>query len=138
MMPRIGRMLESALTVADVGRSIRFYSNLFGFPAMTADENFAALNVSGGQVLLLFQEGTTAAAKIRNGEVIPGHDASGVFHLAFGIEKEELPAWVERLQQNGVSIESAVHWERGGESVYFRDPDGHLLELATRGTWPNY
>ena len=29
-------------------------------------------------------------------------------------------------------------WERGGRSLYFRDPDQHLLELATPGTWPIY
>ena len=33
---------------------------------------------------------------------------------------------------------AAPKWPRGGESVYFRDPDGHLLELATPGLWPGY
>jgi len=27
---------------------------------------------------------------------------------------------------------------RGGHSIYFRDPDGHLLELATPGLWAIY
>jgi catechol 2,3-dioxygenase-like lactoylglutathione lyase family enzyme len=31
-----------------------------------------------------------------------------------------------------------VRWPRGGESIYFRDPDGHLVELATPGLWDNY
>ncbi len=137
-MPRLTCLLESALYVANVGRSIRFYSELFGFPAMVADEKFAALNAAGGQVLLLFELGSTAQPKIRNGEVIPGHDGAGTSHLAFGVEREELPAWTERLHNAGVAIESRVHWDLGGESIYFRDPDGHLLELATRGTWPNY
>ncbi|HWQ03343.1 MAG TPA: glyoxalase, partial [Candidatus Nitrosotenuis sp.] len=26
----------------------------------------------------------------------------------------------------------------GGRSIYFRDPDGHSLELVTPGVWPNY
>ena len=29
-------------------------------------------------------------------------------------------------------------WSRGGRSIYFRDPDGHLLELATPGLWAVY
>ena len=31
-----------------------------------------------------------------------------------------------------------MKWPRGGESLYFRDPDGHLVELATPGLWANY
>jgi catechol 2,3-dioxygenase-like lactoylglutathione lyase family enzyme len=31
-----------------------------------------------------------------------------------------------------------VGWPRGGRSVYFRDPDGHSVELATPGLWETY
>jgi hypothetical protein len=31
-----------------------------------------------------------------------------------------------------------VVWPEGSTSIYFRDPDGHLLELVTPGLWPNY
>ena len=31
-----------------------------------------------------------------------------------------------------------MNWERGGQSIYFRDPDGHLVELATPGIWAIY
>jgi catechol 2,3-dioxygenase-like lactoylglutathione lyase family enzyme len=37
-----------------------------------------------------------------------------------------------------VNIESRVKWPRGGESIYFRDPDDHLVELVTPGTWAIY
>ena len=33
---------------------------------------------------------------------------------------------------------AALYTKMGGESLYFRDPDGHLLELVTPGLWPNY
>ena len=38
----------------------------------------------------------------------------------------------------GIAIEGRTKWPRGGESIYFRDPDGHLIEPATLGLWPGY
>jgi catechol 2,3-dioxygenase-like lactoylglutathione lyase family enzyme len=38
----------------------------------------------------------------------------------------------------GIAIEGRTNWRRGGISIYFRDPDGHLLELATPGLWPGH
>ena len=46
--------------------------------------------------------------------------------------------WRHCLAQNDVAIESRVDWPRGGASLYFRDPDGHLLELITPGCWAIY
>ena len=46
--------------------------------------------------------------------------------------------WEAQLADAGVAIEGRTKWPRGGESIYFRDPDGHLVELATPGLWPGY
>ena len=46
--------------------------------------------------------------------------------------------WEKHLAARGVAIEGATTWSRGGRSIYFRDPDGHLLELATPGLWSVY
>jgi len=50
----------------------------------------------------------------------------------------QLEAWEKHLEENGIAIESKVRWERGGQSLYFRDPDGNLVELATPGLWATY
>jgi catechol 2,3-dioxygenase-like lactoylglutathione lyase family enzyme len=49
-----------------------------------------------------------------------------------------VPKWEERLASHNVAIEGRMNWELGGQSIYFRDPDGHLVELATPGIWAIY
>jgi catechol 2,3-dioxygenase-like lactoylglutathione lyase family enzyme len=58
--------------------------------------------------------------------------------MAFAIAKDTLPDWRICLSENNVPIESELVTDRGGTSVYFRDPDNHLIELATPGIWPTY
>jgi catechol 2,3-dioxygenase-like lactoylglutathione lyase family enzyme len=136
--PRVTRVLETCLHVEDVERSTRFYEDLFGFVRMIGDARFCALNVASGSVLLLFLRGGTLEPVRVPGGLIPPHDGSGHLHFAFAIPAEDLAAWESRLTASNISIESRVGWPGGGTSLYFRDPDQHLVELATPGIWPNY
>src|SRR5262252_8518515 len=101
---------------------------------MVQDERICALNVAPGHVLLLFRKGGSTDP----GSQFPTHDGDGNLHFAFAVDKSELQPWEERLAAAGVGIESRKDWPLGGRSIYFRDPDGHLGELATPGTWANY
>jgi catechol 2,3-dioxygenase-like lactoylglutathione lyase family enzyme len=58
--------------------------------------------------------------------------------MGFAISAEELSAWEDRLRERQIPISSKVIWPRGGTSIYFQDPDGHVLELATPGLWATY
>jgi catechol 2,3-dioxygenase-like lactoylglutathione lyase family enzyme len=137
--PTLDGVLETALTVEDVARAIRFYVGIFGFEVMVESERLGSLNVKPAQVLLLFQRGGSVNDIQLPGGILPGGmDAQGRSHMAFAIPAAEFEAWRHWLVQNEVAIESTVHWERGGTSLYFRDPDGNLLELATPGLWANY
>ena len=137
--PPLSGVLETALIVEDVERATRFYKELFGFTVLTQSERLCSLNVKPAQVLLLFQRGGSLDDIRLPGGVIPGGmDAQGSSHMAFAIEAEHLETWRHWLEVNAVAIESTVQWERGGTSLYFRDPDGNLLELATPGVWANY
>lgn len=89
-------------------------------------------------MLLLFRRGGSASQQETPGGVIPGHDGHGPLHVAFSIEDDALQTWIDRLAGEGVALESRMEWPLGGTSVYFRDPDGHLLELVTRRVWPTY
>jgi catechol 2,3-dioxygenase-like lactoylglutathione lyase family enzyme len=145
-MTSVSRLLETALYVDDLDRACEFYRGVLGLGptvAAAADNEtqsrvFRPLHIPGGQVLLLFAKGATATTAVLPGGTIPPHDGNGRLHLAFAISASELDAWRERLQSHGVAIEGEVVWPRGGTSLYFRDPDGHLVELATPGLWTTY
>ncbi len=137
--PALSGVLETALVVEDVARATRFYRELFGFGVLVQTERLCALSVKPAQVLLLFQRGGSLDDIQLPGGTLPGGmDAQGRSHMAFAIAAEQLEAWAQWLKQKTVAIESTLRWERGGMSLYFRDPDGNLLELATPGVWANY
>ena len=137
-VPRVNGVLETCLYVQNVEQAATFYEKLFGFRRMQSDERFCALDVAGRSVLLLFRRGSTLTPIAVPGGLIPPHDGAGQLHFALAIPAEELPTWEQRLARAGIAVESRVHWERGGQSIYFRDPDNHLVELVTPGTWPIY
>jgi catechol 2,3-dioxygenase-like lactoylglutathione lyase family enzyme len=132
-------MLEYGLYVQDVSRSSAFYQDLFGFPVLVSQERIAALDVGSQQVLLLFKQGASSEPMtVPEGGVLPPHDGEGTSHFAFAIEESDLQQWKLWLREHDVEVESEIQWERGGRSLYFRDPDGHLLEIATPGVWETY
>lgn len=135
-MPKVIGVLETGLYVENVERAAKFYEDVFGFERMVSDDRFCAFAVARGSVLLLFKRGGTTQPTTLLGGVLPPHDGSGQTHFAFSIERNELEPWVNTLNQKNVEIESRVTWPRGGQSIYFRDPDRNLLELATPGVWP--
>jgi catechol 2,3-dioxygenase-like lactoylglutathione lyase family enzyme len=130
--PRTDGILESSLYVSDVPRSVRFYENLFGFRVILEfGERGCAIQAGARQVLLLFKKGASRGIQ-------SPHDGDGELHIAFAIASDELATWESWLQTKGIAVEEKRKWELGGWSLYFRDPDRHLVELATPGTWPVY
>ena len=138
MIPALSGVLETSLYVDDVGRAAEFYRSLFGFEILVQDQRFCGMSVAGKQVLLLFRKGSSTTITAVPGGNIPPHDGAGELHLAFSVPAAELAGWEARLAALDVLIESRVVWERGGQSVYFRDPDRNLVELVTPGCWQIY
>jgi catechol 2,3-dioxygenase-like lactoylglutathione lyase family enzyme len=134
---RVHGIVETCINVTEIDRAREFYQSLFNFEAMVSDERFCALR-AGPDVLLLFTQGGSNDPVAIPGGIIPPHGTRGPGHLAFAISSDALETWRTRLHDCGIKLESEVLWERGGASLYFRDPDANLLELATPGVWPNY
>ncbi len=132
-------VLETSLYVEDISRAAAFWEGVMGLtPLVPGDGRFAAYDAGKSTVLLLFARGATLETVHMPGGTIPPHDGAGRLHVAFAVAAEELPDWEARLAQAAIEIEGRATWPRGGRSIYFRDPDGHLVELATPGLWPTY
>jgi catechol 2,3-dioxygenase-like lactoylglutathione lyase family enzyme len=137
-MPTVTRILETALYADDLASLAAFYRDVIGLDVLVDDSRLVAMGAGQGTVLLLFRRGAATAGAAIPGGFIPPHDGEGPQHLAFAIPSADLAEWTARLEERGVAIESRVRWPRGGQSIYFRDPAGHSVELATPGTWETY
>jgi catechol 2,3-dioxygenase-like lactoylglutathione lyase family enzyme len=130
--PTTDGLLESSLYVADLAASIEFYRRIFGFRVISDfGRRGCAMQAGDRQVLLLFKKGGSLGIETP-------HDGDGELHLAFAIAAAELASWEAWLAENQIAVEEKRTWERGGQSLYFRDPDRHLLEVATPGVWSIY
>lgn len=136
--PPIDGLLETALYVEDMARSATFFRDVLGLRVMFESERLIAFDAGRQGVLLVFARGKSTADMASESGIVPGHDGRGPLHMAFAIAAERYDAWRAHLASAGVTMRGEMRWPRGGRSLYFEDPDGHVLELATPGLWPTY
>ncbi len=137
-MPALLGILETVLYVDDFAPTCAFYEQVLGLNSVYRDQRLCAYDVGGRGVLLLFLRGHSLQTVQLPGGTIPPHDGHGPVHIAFSIAAADRADWAARLKEAEIEIEGRTKWPRGGESIYFRDPDGHLVELATPGLWRGY
>jgi catechol 2,3-dioxygenase-like lactoylglutathione lyase family enzyme len=133
--PSIDGLLETSLYARDLKRTVAFYRGLFEFKTLVDSPRLVAFDVAARSVLLVFQAGATEEDSLDPRGKIPGHDGSGRIHFALSIAADDLDRWRARLNERDIAIAGEYRWPRGGASLYFRDPDGALVELATPGLW---
>ena len=115
------RLDHVSLNVIDRARSIAWYRDVLGLSQLnqpTADDEPVFLGKPGLQ-FGLFQAQCQSPAR--------EPESSGLRHVALVVD--ELQSAQERLREHGVPFNYADHGN--ALSVYFRDPDDHVLELTT-------
>jgi catechol 2,3-dioxygenase-like lactoylglutathione lyase family enzyme len=128
---RAERIFEACLYTDDLPAAKEFYTRVLGLEvASDFSVRGIAFRCGLGVVIVFDRKGCQFA---EGG--IPGHGTTGVGHVAFAVEDNDLPKWREHLATCGVAIESEVDWPSGGTSVYFRDPADNVLELAPPTLW---
>ena len=136
----VNGLFETALFVRDLSRAANFYQHVLGLDKFRESDDACVFTVAKRQLLLLISEETArTSSKTHGGEVPPcvvgTGEIVGAGHVAFAVTESELDTWRSQLESHRVELLNEVAWEPGGRSLYFRDPDGHLLELATPGVW---
>lgn len=135
-LPSFSGVLETSLYVDDLEKADQFYGHVLGLPRIFSVPGRQLVFRCRESVLLIFKPDHTERERIViNGGAIPLHGARGQGHAAFRVTNSELEVWREHLHQTGILIESEVNWPNGGHSIYFRDPAGNSLELATPDIW---
>jgi catechol 2,3-dioxygenase-like lactoylglutathione lyase family enzyme len=129
-------VLETSLCVDDLAVAEHFYTTVLGLEKHSSQPERHVFFRCGAGILLLFNAAATVhPGHIVNGGLIPQHGTTGAGHIALTIFESEIDAWRGKLTTAGVTIESEVSWPGGGYSLYFRDPAGNSLELATPKLW---
>jgi catechol 2,3-dioxygenase-like lactoylglutathione lyase family enzyme len=124
-------ILETALYADDLDKAEVFYSTVLELELDSKEDGRHLFFKCGEGMLLIFDPQISAD---QTGHV-PHHGAIGPGHVAFSVDPRDLDAWVEQIESRDVKVEARIDWPAGGRSVYFRDPAGNSLELATPQIW---
>jgi len=128
------RVLETCIYAEDLDAAEKFYRDVMGLRFMTRVKGRHVFFFCGSGVFLIFNPAETIKP-FGDAAHFPTHGAQGPGHVAFAATQAELPAWREHLHRHGIPIETEMTWPTGGKSIYFRDPAGNSVELATPLTW---
>jgi glyoxylase I family protein len=125
---RISGIHHITLLVADVERSLAFYRNVLGLrlvkQTVNEDDRTARHFVFGdadGMLVTCLEYPDLDEGRVGRGST---------HHFAFSVETQaELEAWKQYLGEKGIPTTEVM--ERADfRSIYLRDPDGHILEIA--------
>ncbi len=124
MKPRISMI---TLGVRDLPRSVQFYEKGLGLPRLDSPPSVAFFNLNGTWLGLFGRD-----ALAEDAQVDAEGSGFGAMALAHNVPSEaEVDALLEEARRAGADITKPgqkTFW--GGYAGYFRDPDGHLWEVA--------
>jgi len=124
MKPRISMI---TLGVKDLDASVRFYQQGLGFPKMDSPPTVAFFTLDGSWLGLYPREALAGDATVS----AEGSGFNG-FALAHNVASDaEVDTVLDQAVAAGATLVKPgqkVFW--GGYSGYFKDPDGHLWEVA--------
>lgn len=116
-----------ALAVPDVEHSAAWYIEVLGFERLYPGmwNGVPVFIGKGTTALALFPRQRDASTASDQGRP----NGADMLHLAMRADRKNFLAAQEELKRRGISFEFADH--EISHSIYFRNPDGHRLEITT-------
>ena len=114
-----------ALSVRDVARSVQWYADVLGFERRFEGmwDGIPTFIGKGNTALALFP------ARETDTRAQPHRDSVAMLHLAFRSDRNNFLKAQKELKERGIKFRFQDH--EISRSIYFRDPDGHELEITT-------
>ena len=113
-----------AIGVADVARSQSFYADVVGLERAHEEWDTPVVMAAAGSGVAIFPRDLHPGEGDQ--DAVP---ATRILHIAFRVDREGFDAAGAELADRGMSTTLSDHGI--AHSIYFEDPDGHLLELTT-------
>src|SRR5215212_7764786 len=116
-----------------------FYMNILGLEFVSEEKDRYVFLKAGQSMLLIFNPNKTLVSNGSNTTQLPIHGSlapPSIIHFALEIEKENYDNAKHMLNEKNIKIEKEVVWQKGTNSMYFRDPAGNLVEIISQGSWP--
>ena len=128
-MIQLKRLGHVVLRVADIERSKRFYTELLGFKLLEEDPDHGGVFLSlGDESHCLDLQPSTDPTVGPQPTPFRTRTGLGLGHVAFLVaDRAALEAAHRELIAHGVEIVAALD-HVSQQSIYFRDPDGYVLE----------
>ena len=135
--------METCIYSSDLVKMKNFYVNLLGLEFVSEEKDRYVFLKAGQSMLLIFNPNKTLAnvdvGNRSSATQLPAHGAfapPSIIHFALEIEKQNYDNAKQMLKEKNIKIENEVTWNKGTNSIYFRDPVGNLVEIITPGSWP--
>ncbi|ACO47005.1 VOC family protein [Deinococcus deserti] len=123
------RALETCLYADDLALAEPFYTEVLGLTLHSKVAGRHLFYQLEGSMLLIFSPAGLAQT---NG--VPSHSGKAGGHACLAIARDQTDGWEARLISHGLEV-TRYAWGDRGESLYFHDPAGNVLELAPPSIW---
>ena len=109
-----------AISVQDVGRTKKFYHDIFGMETMYDQQGFLQMTTPGCHDILVFEENKNSSIG----------NSGGIAHFGFRLkEAMDIDEMITRVLSAGGQIIDKGEFVKGSPYVFFKDPDGYEVEI---------